>query len=191
MGVRTVREGVYFDGAPLWRMTARVETARDNGFLTTPERAERVREMTEAVERHAKRGERVMMFGSMPIMNYLTETRPALGCSWPELLSEGMLERKLREAEDVKMVMIQKFGTIGGAYEDRFEENAFHTERKDRILMEYLYRKGFRKIEEGKEYEIWVGTDEGARDGTLHRRINKNCAESRRIFNIYDSTAQN
>ena len=50
------------------------------------------------------------------MLNYLTSTRPAIHCCWPELLSSELLRQQLSEMRTSPMVLRQKFVTMGSEF---------------------------------------------------------------------------
>ena len=57
-----------------------------------------------------------VVYGGMPMLNYLTSTRPAIHCCWPELLSSELLRQQLSEMRTSPMVLRQKFVTMGSEF---------------------------------------------------------------------------
>ena len=113
---KLVSGDVYFDQGPVWEKTATVHNPRVAGIYTTPARAAVVDSMLRGIEPWVSAGDTLMVYGSMPLVNYMTDTRPYMGCSWPELLSAGLLRSKLDKAAvagPLPAVLRQRFNTIG------------------------------------------------------------------------------
>ncbi len=106
-------EGAYFDGGRLWEKTASIENSRAAGILTTPERAAIINEVLDGIKPWVHPGDTMLVYGSMPMLNYLTDTRPAMDCCWPELLSSALLTERLNNVKTLPIVLRQKFVSIG------------------------------------------------------------------------------
>ena len=134
--VRMVTGGAYFDGGPLWHKTYTIDNDRAAHIYTTKERAEVLNTMLHGIAPHVKEGSTLMAYGSTPLVNYLTHTRPYIGCSWVEQLSAPMLEKKLAQAPKAgfPLVLQQKFNTLG----------MYWSEPNDRFKTDYVYQDTYR-----------------------------------------------
>ena len=99
-------EGAYFDGGNLWEKTASIENSRAAGILTTPERAAIINEVLDGIKPWVHPGDTMLVYGSMPMLNYLTDTRPAMDCCWPELLSSALLTERLNNVKTLPIVLL-------------------------------------------------------------------------------------
>ncbi len=112
--MQTLAVGAYFDGGHLWHKTA---TINDNcaAFIhTTPERAQVINETLAGLQPYVHEGDTLLCYGSIPMMNHLTRTVPAIGCSWPELLSADALTARLAALEGERpLILRQKFNNLG------------------------------------------------------------------------------
>lgn len=116
---RTVTRGAYFDGTPLWNKTVTVASPHLRGVLTEPARASVVNHALEGLQGQVAPGDTLLCFGSIPMMNHLTATCPAMGCSWPELLSTRMLVERLALLDASRPpVLRQKFDTLGDTWSE-------------------------------------------------------------------------
>lgn len=165
MALKTIGGGVYFDGRPLWTMTTTPAAPRAAGVMTTAERAATVNEIVTAVESVAARGDTVMVFGSMPMINYLTATRPAMGCSWPELLSEPLLASRLATMKRPRAILVQRFATIGSDYKEPtpgFVEGTgegagtFHSEAKCGAVADYIATHGYKVAVSSPRFTLYI-----------------------------------
>ena len=118
--IQTVTVGAYFDGGPLWHKTATIDDPRASLVFTTPERARIINETLPELKRFVNEGDTMLCYGSIPMMNHLTRTVPAIGCSWPELLSAESLTRRLGKQDIISLgdshcpaILRQKFNNLG------------------------------------------------------------------------------
>ena len=116
--IQTVTVGAYFDGGHLWHKTATINDSRACGIYTTPERARIINETAPQVQRLVAEGDTLLCFGSIPMMNHLTRTVPAIGCSWPELLSAEALTARLNQLEYRPRILRQKFNNLGSYWSE-------------------------------------------------------------------------
>ena len=112
--IQTVTVGAYFDGGALWHKTAIVNDSRATLIHTTPERAHIINETLAGLNPYVHEGDTLLCYGSIPMMNHLTRTVPAIGCSWPELLSADALGERLHQMGASRPAILrQKFNNLG------------------------------------------------------------------------------
>ncbi len=112
--LQTLAVGAYFDGGHLWYKTATINDSRAALIHTTPERAQVISETLAGLQSYVHEGDTLLCYGSIPMMNHLTRTVPAMGCSWPELLSADALTLRLAALEgELPLVLRQKFNNLG------------------------------------------------------------------------------
>ena len=163
--VRMVTGGAYFDGGALWHKIYTIDNDRAAHIYTTRERAEILNTVLHGIEPHVKPGTVLMAYGSAPLMNYLTHTRPYLGCSWVEQLSVPMLEKKLAFAPKTGLPMIlqQKFNPLGMYWSEPTEDfrtdygqqDAYRDNRKLEVLNKFLNDYGYQAIYEDSHFILY------------------------------------
>lgn len=160
--------GAYFDHGPLWNKTSPVGNLRTTGVYTTSERSAIVNSMLSGIEPYVHAGDTLMVYGSFPMINYLTSTRPAMDCCWPELLGATMLENRLRELDSTQpLVLRQLFNSIGeefSAPSKQFlytygdEKNEFLYDRKIELLNDFLRRNNYKEIYRNSHFILYQTT---------------------------------
>ena len=163
--VRMVTGGAYFDGGALWHKRYTVDNPRAAHIYTTRERAELLNTVLHGIEPHVKPDAVLMVYGSAPLMNYLTHTRPYLGCSWVEQLSAPMLEKKLAYATKAgfPLVLQQKFNPLGPYWSEPTEDfrtdygqqDTYRDNRKLEVLNEFLKRGDYHVIYEDSHFVLY------------------------------------
>ena len=164
--VRMVTGGAYFDGGALWHKTYIIDNDRAAHIYTTRERAEILNTVLHGIEPHVKPGTVLMAYGSAPLMNYLTHTRPYLGCSWVEQLSAPMLEKKLAYAPKTgfPLVLQQKFSPLGPYWSEPMEnfrtdygdqQNTYRDNRKLEVLNKFLKYGDYQVIYEDSHFILY------------------------------------
>ena len=159
-----VRGGTYFDDTPLSGMKGRIESPSARGIMTSPARARRVNTMLGQLRKHVSPGDTLLVYGSAPMINHLTATIPAIGCSWPELLSPAMLSEKLETHTPPPYIMMMKFKTLGAEWGEPSPEfirgegmadNRFHTPRKSEVITRYIEKKGYLPVIESEDFTLF------------------------------------
>lgn len=161
---RMVSGGLYFDSTPLFEMTCAAHVPRAAHVRTSAERAERLDGIVAELRRHVSPGDTLLVYGSAPTLNYLTATRPAFGNSWPEQLSADMLDARLRSEPRIPYVLLMKFNAIGNKWgepsreyvEGRANANIYHTERKSRLMLDYLRRRAYRPVADTPDFTLYA-----------------------------------
>lgn len=154
-GLQLAKGDIYFDGGPLWQKTAVVDSSRATMLHTTPLRASVVNRALAGIAPHIQPSDTLLAFGSISLMNYLTGTCPAMGCSWPEQLSHTMLARRLDSLSVAgcrPLVLQQKFTTIGQQWGSAAEShltayethNVYLDDRKLAVMRNFIARQGYR-----------------------------------------------
>lgn len=164
--LRMVTGGAYFDGGPLWEKRYTVDNPRAAHIYTTRERAEVINTMLHGIEPHVKPGTMLMAYGSIPLINYLTHTRPYIGCSWVEQLSASMLEKKLAKAPKIgfPLILQQKFSSLGPYWSEPMEDfrtsygdqqNTYRDNRKLEVLNRFLEYGKYHVIYEDSHFVLY------------------------------------
>lgn len=161
-----VVNGAYFDHGPLWHKVSTVGNERTAGIHTTPERATIVNTVLDGIKPHIKKGDTLMVYGSMPMINYLTGTYPAMGCCWPELLGATMLENRLKELDATRPpVLRQLFSSIGEDFSKPSRDflhtygedtNEFMYDRKIDLLNNYLERNNYNEVYSNSHFILYI-----------------------------------
>jgi len=121
--------------------------------------------LLDGIAPHVKPGSTLMAYGSIPLINYLTHTRPYIGCSWVEQLSVDMLKKKLSYAPKTgfPLVLQQKFNTIGmvwGEPTDDYrtnygEQSTYRDNGKLEVLNKFLDLGGYHVIYEDSHFILY------------------------------------
>lgn len=159
-----VRGGTYFDDTPLADMKGLIDSPSARGITTSPARARRVNAMLGLLRNEVSPGDTLLVYGSAPMINHLTSTVPAIGCSWPELLSPAMLSEKLDTHTPPPYIMMMKFKTLGAGWGEPSPEfirgegmadNRFHTPRKSEVITRYIEKKGYLPVIESEDFTLF------------------------------------
>jgi hypothetical protein len=129
------------------------------GIYSTPDRVKAVDDLLEQIHIYSNRGDVVLIINNLPLIYYLTETKPALGGPWLEMIPESDVVMKQRKLEEKgiypKLFICAKVDT-----EDRRwpcaetllrGDNALHEYMKD----EYLNHLHYSLVWENKAFAIY------------------------------------
>lgn len=164
--VRTLCCGLYFDDNPIWKMTSRSSIPQLQGLRISEGRVAIIDEAVEMINQYVSPGDTLMVYGSSPMLNYLTSTKPYINNSWPEQYSAFTLDYLLREEEKkglLPVVCVQRFYTIGshwGKPSDAFmrgedaDSNVYHSAKKWIVMEDFLNRNGYQKVAATPYFDI-------------------------------------
>lgn len=159
MIVYVVRNGVYFDDT---RPTDRLKNICGQPIYTSSERQELIEDLVTQLNRHIKSGDVLMVYGTGPTLNYLTHTRPWLGCSWPEQFMVSSLRQRMAAATDRPTIAILKFDTIGSEFGDPSadfamggDENIYHNRPKSACIYEYIESHGYTLVSDNEYMAVY------------------------------------
>ena len=165
--VQTMTIGAYFDGGSLWHKTATVNDSRACGILTTPERAHIINETLSGLSGQLSVGDTLLCYGSIPMLNHLTRTIPAIGCSWPELLSADALNARLDAmAGSRPAILRQKFNNLGLYWSEATDgylmayphQDKFLTQDKMDALKRWMDGVGYRIVWQNEWFALYLPT---------------------------------
>ena len=163
--VQTLTVGAYFDGGHLWHKTASI-VAMDGtqGIHTTPGRALIINETLPELMQFVDEGDTLLCYGSIPMMNHMTGSRPAIGCSWPELLSAEALASRLAALGDQRPAILrQKFNDLGPYWStpsDQYlqaypQEDKFLNQAKMDALIRFMEANGYRLVWQNRWFALY------------------------------------
>lgn len=101
--MKVIKQGNYFDFGPLSQKSYTVSVQECSFLRTTKDRAEAINQSLPAIRSFVHPEDTLLVYGSAPMMNYLTHTRPAGGMCWP---GEGFF---VKPFETAPKILIHKF----------------------------------------------------------------------------------
>ena len=151
--------GTYRDSSLRHRMTASVEHPQLRGVLTTPERAKALEEVLKALEGYVKPGDRLLTFESVPLIHFLSRTRPYLSNPWPILYLPSEFERNLKKAlaggGPLPPAVLAKRQTRSGNWPKSGKVSSTETSILDREILENFFREnGYHETWENDAFRI-------------------------------------
>ncbi|PYQ25409.1 MAG: hypothetical protein DMF56_27615 [Acidobacteria bacterium] len=122
------------------QLTAPIDHPRLRGIYTSRNRAAELESLLRELQKHVRPGDSMIAFGSIPMLHFLTATRPALGYAWPDFLSEEPLRARLDRSVPPAIVV-----------EGITDPAAPQT----RAFEEWRARNGYRVIWRGVGWVVW------------------------------------
>lgn len=167
-----LKDGIsYFDSWPVAEMDSAIDVPRAEGLRTTQENARFYEEVFTELGRHVHPGDTMMVYGSGPLVNYLTGTLPAFGCSWPAQLTPSQLRGNLDGSELPEYVMMLKFRTLirlnrcspeqfvrGRTYDDNcheIEADVYHTPEKSGIVFDFVTNNHYTLLTDNPSFLLY------------------------------------
>ena len=163
--VQSLALGAYFDGGSLRHKTAVVVDSRAALVRTTPERARIINETLAGLQGRVSAGDTLLCYGSIPMMNHLTRTIPAIGCSWPELLSADALSERLAGlGSERPAILRQKFNNLGPYWSEATDDyltaysmpdSKFLQQDKMDALRRWMADAGYRMVWQNQWFALY------------------------------------
>jgi len=141
----------YRDSEDRLAMTHSIAAPLLIGCLTTEARAHVVGELLRALPKYVRPGDSLLAYNEMPLIHFLTKTRPWLGNPWPMLYGPSKIDRLLRlkeiNATTLPVIVRAKINTSSR----QWPENSSTMGTEDR---EDESRRIFAKFEQRHDYEV-------------------------------------
>jgi hypothetical protein len=152
---------VYRDNSLRWRMSAAVDHPLLRAVFTTPERAAVIESLLAELERYVKPGDVLIAFESIPLLHFLTQTRPYLYNPWPILYLPGEFDKNLkrarRERQSLPPAVLAKVETRSESWPKNSGLNIAETSKADRkLLHNFLEDSRYVKVWENEAFEIFM-----------------------------------
>jgi len=101
---------------PVNELVAVPKAAKLQGILTTPERADIVDRLVDAVKANSKAGDRILAYENLPMLYYLTDRLPSTSVSWvseilPRPLRQSILEDMINRGRLPRLVIRATYTT--------------------------------------------------------------------------------
>ncbi|TGV02567.1 hypothetical protein [Flavivirga rizhaonensis] len=151
-----VSRQAYFDVGSRLEKTHIIESELAKGVFTTERRAEIINDLLINLEKHVKPNDYLLAYDKIPLIHFLTKTKPYMYNPWIWIYDGYSFEQKIKKAETeipvLPIVVLQKFETIGefsrpmNDYMDETKEESFlYNKKRTTVMNSFLERN---------EYEI-------------------------------------
>lgn len=151
---------VYRDVDDRTKLTYPLTNLRLQGVYTTKERAKVVNEMLISLNSFIKKNDYLLAYESVPLIYFITETKPYLGTSWPILYDYDKFVDTLKNAKtkiDVLPVIVRaKYNTREKQWPEIKKVYDIDKLRKIRVLMnKFIKENNYEKKFENDFFQIY------------------------------------
>lgn len=157
----------FFDRQDRLDMTATIDNPRAKWVHTTPQRAKLVNEMLAELNTRVKEDDYLLGYQTIPLVNYLTNTKPYVRSSYPWLYEAEVfkkeLTRSLTQTHTLPVVVMQKVKFTGSS--STWPSQDMHTKgwnesnaERDKYMYEFLAANFYTKVWSNEVFSIWTST---------------------------------
>jgi hypothetical protein len=149
------------DNGLRWKMNTAVDAPKFFGVLTTRERAQAIESLLVELNKYVKPGDIMLTYESIPLVYFLTETRPYLYNSWPIQYLPSEFDYALGKARtDRSELPVAVLATVEMRSQNWPQSGGLHMDEGSianrYTLHRFLDAEGYRKIWNNEAFEILV-----------------------------------
>jgi hypothetical protein len=159
----------YFDKGTRFLKTYSINSPFSKGIYTTKERAEIFNTLLKELDKHVKPNDYLLAYDNIPMVNYLTATKPYMYTSWVWVYDSSVFEKQLQKAEieiaNLPIIVRQKFETIGSFspplldyMSESKQENYIYKRGRTKIMNNFLKRNKYQIIWSNPYFNIYKAT---------------------------------
>lgn len=147
----------YRDSHVRTDMKYKVQSKYLCGIYTNKERAQDVTELLQVLPGYAKPNDYLLAFSSIPMVHYLTGTRPYLYNSWPGLYTSNQFECLIEKAqiENTKYPVVLKQKIISRRA-DWPKDNSVDDDNKQELMETFLKNNKYDMVWNNRSFEIYI-----------------------------------
>ena len=156
----------FFDTNDRIRMTHQVDNKYMRGVFTTKERAEAINQLLDESKKYIKPGDAVLIYHSVPMIHYMTDTKPYLRNAMPWLYEGSFFAAELNSTAEktgyLPVIIRQLVKTVDDAsnWPDppvRFDENWANINRtRDEALIAFINKYKYKEVWTNGTFAILV-----------------------------------
>lgn len=156
----------YFDPGSRILKTYKINSDKAKGIFTTRERAKTINDLLFGIDPFLKAGDYLIAYESIPMIYYLTNTKPFLYDSW--LMSSASMplklkiERVYKENRPLPIVIRQKFETIGHFgnpsdeyISDKRKSTNYVSQEQTRIFNKFLIDNNYKIVWNNSYFNLY------------------------------------
>lgn len=151
----------YRDTANRFAMHYSINYYKLKMVYTTKERAKVVEELLSELSKYVHKGEYLLCYEKIPMVHFLTETRPYLYNSWPMLYQpeefQEAIEKAIKEKEELPVIVRAKRSTSNFEWPNNSDIgliNSFNYNRGREIMKEFIYKYFYKIVWENDFFQI-------------------------------------
>lgn len=156
----------YFDFGSRFDKKYTINSPLTKGIYTTERRASIINELLLNLDEFVNPNDYLMVYDKMPMLHFLTETKPYMYNPWVWIYDYNSFEKKLKKAEaeieTLPIVVQQKFETIYRFSEpiDDYmsevkENNNYHSNERNAIMNNFLERNNYNIVWSNSYFSIY------------------------------------
>jgi len=154
----------FWDWAEREKLTHSINSEKMRGIFTSGPRAEAINELLEASRNYIKPGDFLLAHDAIPMVHYLTGTRPFLHNSYPWLYQanvyKALLEQSTEEKDHLPVIIMQKVATNSHRGTHWPENSAPEYEQwnsvRNDILRQYITRYHYKEVWSNNAFRLFV-----------------------------------
>lgn len=161
-----ISKQAYFDPGNRLEKTHAIKSNLAKGVFTTQRRAQIINELLPELKKHVQPKDYLLVYDKVPMLHFLTETRPYMYNPWVWIYDETSFEKKLTLAEkEIKtypVVVVQKFETIFSFsdpipnYLTTDPDNPENVNAaKNKLLLNYLHKNKYHVVWSNAYFNIY------------------------------------
>jgi hypothetical protein len=158
-GLRATSRNAYFDNGPRWEKRFRADNEKFTVF-TSEAKAKIIDELLSELGKYVKKDDYLLCFESLPMIHYLTETKPYMGSSWVWCYDPDSFIKNLDMAMvhiPLPVILRQKCQPVGGFWTKPASE-MFPPNCENELYNSYFYKQRvldyFDKFLKDNRYQI-------------------------------------
>jgi hypothetical protein len=162
----------YFDYGSRFEKTYSINAPLANNIYTTERRSIIINDLLENMSDYVKPDDYLLAYDKIPMIHFLSQTRPYMNTPWVWVYSGEMFEEKLKKAEkeiDVLPIVVQqKFETIVAFSEpldDYMSENGIdnnlHSNARSKAMNDFLSRNDYQIVWCNDYFVIYKPNEKG------------------------------
>nr|WP_262902548.1 glycosyltransferase family 39 protein [Winogradskyella sp. SM1960] len=156
----------YFDFGSRFDKVYAIDNKLANGVYTTKERAEIFNELLSVLKKYVSKNDYLLAYDKIPMVNFLTETKPYMYISWVWVYDGVMFKKQLERAETeidiLPIVVQQKFETIGQFstpdpyyMSESKEEDYRYNRNRVKAMNDFLERNNYKIVWSNDYFNIY------------------------------------
>ncbi|MFK7831761.1 MAG: hypothetical protein AB8B52_00660 [Winogradskyella sp.] len=167
----TISQQSYFDLGSRFQKTYTINSPLAKGIYTTERRAKITNELLLNLDQFIEPDDYLMVYDRIPMLHFLTETKPYMYNPWVWIYDYNSFEKKLLKAEReipvLPVVVQQKFETIYSFSEPitdfmstQKENSNFHSNERNAIMNAFLERNNYRIVWSNSYFNVYQSKEE-------------------------------
>ncbi|WP_179352769.1 hypothetical protein [Winogradskyella vidalii] len=161
-----ISQQAYFDMGSRFEKKETINSPLARGIYTTERRADIINELLFNLDKYVEPDDYLMVYDKIPMLHFLTETKPFMYNPWVWIYDYNSFEKKLVKAETeipvLPIVVKQKFETIYKFSEPipdymstQKENSDFHSNERNAIMNAFLNRNNYKVVWSNAYFDIY------------------------------------